>query len=321
MRKMMIMVAALGGLLLTPVPASAGGADLSGALDARAAAARQGGITDAGAKGGAGVQASWHSGTLAKGATQAWYWNNANPLSAGFKVGFSPIGATAGKACRFETITQTYLRMPGGERKFYFVIKNDGPIACGTTILLASADGGLIGSTGGLNPGQSQTWFWNIHHHSESHPIQMLGVNPTGQTSTVPCQFEVVRSSYRSVVPGRWEFWFTIRNISSIACGADLYLGSVQKDTGWRTFTNIDPGETWRMTWNNANPLNGVYLPMADPFVLPVNTQCHLEVGRTYYSQVINSNGFAERRFELDVTNVGVHTCFDVHVSMATIAA
>jgi hypothetical protein len=313
MRRFLMAAAILAGLALCPPPATA---DASGALDARAAAARDGGVTSAGATSGAGLQATWYSGTVAPGATQSWYWNNANPLEAAYQVGFNPVGATTGKACGFETINTIYQRMANGERKFFFTIKNIGSVACGTTVLLAASAGSYLGNTGTLTPGQSQTWSATFSGFTS---VQVPGVVPAA-TGT-PCQTEVLRSwnSYAEV--GVREFHFTVRNVGSVACTANLYLGSVPRDISWRTFTNFDVGETYLTTWNNANPLNAVYVPIAYPFALPFDTVCELEVVRSYYRQVINASGFPERRFTLEIHNVGQHSCNDVHIGLATLAA
>jgi hypothetical protein len=325
MRRLLTAAAILTGLLLSPVSAPAEpvpAAGPSGALDARAAAAGEGGLTQAGAKGGVGVQASWYSGTVAAGATQSWYWNNANPLQAGYEVGFSPVGATTSSSCRFETLTTTYQQWYGGERKFLFVIKNVGSLACGTTILLSSNDGGYIGSTGGLNPGQPQTWKWYIPDTAaDSNPVQVLGVSPVGATSSSPCQIELVSTSYQLVGGFQWEFYFTVRNAGSIACSANLYLGAVNSQYRFEMNKNLEVGETYYATWYNANPTNAVYLAMASPAVFVYWQPCDLEVVRSYYSQVVNASGYPERRFHLEIRNNGPWRCPSPAVYLATIAA
>jgi hypothetical protein len=334
MRKLLTAVAVLAGLALIPVPAvvveSAGfpgaatsaevnTAALAGAKDARAAAAREGGLV-ARPNSGTGIQASWFSGTLNPGATQAWYWNNANPLSAAFQVGFSPVGAYGGP-CYFETVSSVYMQMPNNERKYFFTIKNIGTIACGATILLASSQGKYIGTTGGLYPGGGQTWSEAVFHSAGNHPVQLLGIVPRGATWDASCQIQVLETSYESITPGMWQYYFSFRNVGAITCAADIYLSSVQRDASWRINGNLAPGQTYYGTWYNANPLNKVYLPMADPGLLPVNTTCRLQVVRQYYSQVINASGWPERRFGIEVRNIGSHTCVDVFVSLAGILA
>jgi len=309
-------MALLIGLLMSPITAAAAtgpAADDSGALDARAAAARTGDNAEAKASG---VTASWYSGTVAAGASQTWYWNNANPFEAAYQVGYSPVGATTGKACRFETVNAIYQRYSNGERKFVFTIKNSGTIACGTTVLLASLTGSYFSNTGTLSPGQSQTRSAT----SDFDILQLAGVLPFASGST-PCQIELGSTSHRNPSAGKWEFWFTVRNVGAVACSANLYLASAPKDIGWRTFTDLGPGETYYGTWNNANPVNATYLVMGWPFVAPNGVVCQLSVARTYYRQVINSSGFAERRFSFEIRNIGSNTCYDVHVAMATLAA
>jgi hypothetical protein len=313
MRKLLMAAAMLTGLLLSPGVAAADTTPDS-PLDARAAAAREGGITQSDV----GVQAAWFSGTVAPGATQGWYWNNANPFEAAYKVGFNPVGATSGKSCRFETVNTIYQRYPNGERKFFFTIKNVGSIACGTTILLVGNIGNYIGYTGNLSPGQTQTWFWNFYDFTT---VQLPGITPTGAVGA-PCQIELLGSSTRNPEAGHREFYFTFRNVGSITCGANLYLGSLPQDTTWLINPRqLAPGETHYGVWNNANPLNAVYVPIAHSFIIGEGEVCHLEVVRSFYSQVINASGFPERKFHLEVRNIGPDVCRDVFIDLATIAA
>jgi hypothetical protein len=250
--------------------------------------------------------ASWYSGTVAAGATQGWVWNNANPLNAAYKVGLSPTGASTSTPCQFTVTRNWYVQLNTGERKFYFNIQNTGGIACAATILLSSLTSTTSWSSGGINAGASQNWVWN-----NANPLTasyLVGLSPTGSTSTATCQFEVTRTWYSQQPGGERRFNWTIKNVGTIACVATVYLASTTTSTSWGTGT-LSVGATGGWTWNNANPLNLVYLPGLSPLGASGSTPCQLEVTGSSYQQVINASGAAERKFLLSVKNVGAIAC------------
>jgi hypothetical protein len=320
MRKIALSVATITATLLTALPLTSTGASAAppaapsadsatGALDARRAAPAKGVVP-------IGTFASWFTGTVAAGATQGWVWNNANPLNAAHKVGLSPIGASTAAPCQFEVIRSWYVQEFSGERRFFFNIKNIGTIACGANVLLSQINAFTSWSSGGVNPGASQGWTWN--NANPLNASHLVGLSPTGATSTATCQFEVTRSWYSRQPSGERRFHFTIRNVGTIACVATILLASTTTSTSWSN-GSLAPGGIAGWTWNNANPLNLVYLPGLNPAIVGAGA-CQLEVVRSYYVQRINPDGSAQRQFVLNVQNVGSFTCNGT-VLLASIAA
>lgn len=290
-----------------PTPADAG--RTVAARDARAAAGVSGKTVR--------PLVSWYSGTVAAGATQAWVWNNANPLTLAYKVGFSPVGASTTAPCQFEVTRNWYEQLSTGERKFFFNITNIGTGACATQILLSSLNAGTSWSTGGVNPGATQSWVWN-----NANPLNasyLVGASPTGATNTANCKFEITRTWYERLSTGERKFRFNIKNVGTIACAADIRLASTTAATSWSTGT-LSAGSSTSWFWNNANPLNLVYLPGLNPAVPAGATTCQLEVTRNYYLQQINPDGTAQRRAFFTVKNVGSVACSGTFL-LASIAA
>jgi hypothetical protein len=306
-------VAALMGTLFHPAAAVAASPGGSGkgpsGLDARAAA----GVSAETVKSESiGIQASWYSGTVAAGGTQYWFWNNANPLTAAYKVGFSPLGASTTAACQFEVTRSWYVQQYGGEREFHFTIRNSGSIACAANILLSSLNAGTSWSTGGVNPGASQSWTWN---NNPANLNFLVGLSPAGATNTATCQFEVTRSWYEKRSSGEREFHFVVKNVGTIACVADIRLAWTSTGTTWTTSV-IGPGASQTGGWNNANPLNTVYLVGFNP----IGSNCALEATREWYVQRINSDGSTEREYYFTIRNAGSIACSGI-VLLAGIAA
>ncbi|HCT78688.1 MAG TPA: hypothetical protein DGT23_19315 [Micromonosporaceae bacterium] len=278
-------------------PNVADGASPPALLNARAAA---------GAAGGIGFTTSWFTGIIAAGASQNWAWTPlaTTPATAAYVVGFNPSGASTSATCPFEMTSSRYVQQPGGGRQFHFTIKNIGSIACGATILLTMLTGSTIGSTGSVSPGGSQTHLWT------NLPVGMTflaGLQPSGATSTSPCQFQVTRTWYVQQPGAARQFWFTIKNVGAITCQADLHLANT---TGGSTYTtgSLNPGVSKTNTWNNANPVTSAYLiGLAPGSAYP--DACQMEVTRLYYRQRINSDGSSERELSITVKNVGTAAC------------
>jgi hypothetical protein len=282
------------------VPESA----LAEALDGRAAAAAEGVRGMALTPGLQGLVSSWYSGSVAAGATQHWYWNNSSTTAA-FTVGLSPTGASTTGPCKFEVIRTWDVQQYGGEREFHFYIKNTGSIACGTNILLSSQTRSSTWSTGGIEAGASKSWTWN-----NANPVtasHIVGVSPSGATSSNSCQLEVTRTWYVEQPLGEREFKFTVKNVGAIACQGDIQLAVITNAASSWSTGSMAAGTSKSWVWNNANPLDRVYAPGLSPSA--GLTACQLEVTKSYYQQKINTDGTTEREYYLTVANVGSVTC------------
>lgn len=304
-RAAVLVATALGLLIATAGTAQAGQRSQPSMLDARAAATAAGRI---------GITSSWFTGTVAAGGSQGWIWNNA-PSDAAYVVGFNPSGASTSATCQFQVTSSRYVQQWGGEREFHFTIKNVGSIACGATILLTAVSSSVISSTGGVSPGGTQVHLWtNLPWHTN----WVVGINPSGATSSAACQFQVVRSWYVQPSSGYRQFWFEIKNVGGITCQADLRLASTTVNSSFNS-GYMSPGATWSATWNNANPVTSAYLVGLGPASASPN-QCQLEVTRLIYRQRINSDGSSERELRVTIKNVGTVSCSGL-VQLRTIAA
>jgi hypothetical protein len=286
-------------------PAGAEAAALARPLDARAAAAAEAQSLVTGSSTPASL-ATFFTGSMAAGATQHWVWNNA-PSTIAFQVGLSPVGASTASPCTFE-VTRTWdVQKPGGEREFHFYVKNISAITCGANILLDSKSRVATWATGGLDVGASKSWTWN-----NANPVTssfFVGIAPSGATSTTACELEVTRSWYAQQPGGEREFKFTVKNVGGIACQGDVQLAMTSSLAGSWSTGALDPAETKTGVWNNANPLDRIYVPGLWPTGASGLAPCVLEVTRSYYRQVIDTDGTAERKFYVSTQNIGSLAC------------
>jgi hypothetical protein len=251
------------------------------------------------------LETSLYSGTVAPGASQHRWWNNANPLSVAYVVGLSPKGASTTQDCQFEVTQTWYQQNHGGEREFHYMIKNVGTISCGTDILLYSLpDSAGAWNTGGVNPGQSVTKHWN---NAPSNSTYVVGYSPSGATSTAPCRFETTREWYVRQPDGEKEFYFTLKNTGTIACSAEILL-AFENTTTASTTPVLGPGGTASSTWNN-NPATIAYIVGFTPTGQTPATPCQFELTRSWYAQVLNASGSLEKEFRQQYRNAGSITC------------
>ena len=248
---------------------------------------------------------TWYSGAVAPGATQHWVWNNA-PATLVFTAGASPVGATTASPCDFEITRSWDVQQYGGEREFHFDLKNVGSITCGANVLLDSMPRINSFSTSGIAAGAAKSFTWN----NASPGAFFANVNPSGATSGSPCALEVTRTWYVQQPGGEREFRLTVQNVGAIACQGDVNLGlTTAANSSWSTAA-LSPGASQGWTWNNANPLDRIYVPGLSPLGASGLTPCALEVTRQYYRQVLNTTGSTEREFHFDVKNVGTLACY-----------
>lgn len=287
-------------------PAAAERELLPAALDGRAAAAEE--AKKSGTPISAlGLNSSWFSGTIAPGATKGWVWNNA-PSTLAFQVGLSPIGASTSAPCKLEVFRTFDSQTPSGEREFYLYVKNTGTISCGGTVLLGSETRFGSLAIGGLAPGASKSFLWNNANPTTASHI--IGVDPSGATSANPCQMEVTRVWYTQQSSGERELRFTIKNIGAIACQGSANMALAGGETSsWGTGV-IAAGDSKTVHWNNANPLDRIYVPALSPGGAPFISPCTLEVTSSYYRQIINTTGSPEREFYFTIKNSGALDCF-----------
>jgi hypothetical protein len=250
---------------------------------------------------------TWYSGAIAAGGTQHWVWNNA-PATAVYQAGTSPLGASTASACNIE-VTRTWdVQHYGGEREFHFELKNTGSITCGATVLLDSMTRVNSFASGGIDAGVSRSYTWNNANPTSASFYANLV--PSGATSGDDCVLEVTRTWYVQQPGGEREFHFTVKNAGAIACQGTVNIGLTSSlASSWQTAA-LSPGASQSWTWNNANPLDRIYVPGLSPLGASGLQACSLEVTQSYYRQVLNTSGTTEREFHFTVKNVGSLACY-----------
>jgi hypothetical protein len=153
--------------------------------------------------------------------------------------------------------------------------------------------------SGVLQPGQIQTgWNWKAGENA----VYEVAFDPVGATAAAPCQFESTRQWYAQEPGGNRYFHWTVKNVGTVACGADVIL-TYRLKTASFALAGITPGSTAHRTWNidDAKPVYQVGLwPAGATATIP----CQLEVTRIWYER-----NFTDVLLHYDVKNVGSITC------------
>ena len=293
-----------GGLDQTPQAIAGAPSASEHALDGRAAVAAEVKALGGHAISPASLVSSWFSGSVAAGATQHWSWNNVS-LTAAYKVGLVPTGASTTALCQFQ-VTRTWdVQQSTGEREFHFTIKNTSDITCGATILLAVQQRTGTWKTGGIDIGTSREYQWN--NANPRTAAYVVGVSPSGATSSSPCEIEVTRSWYLQQPSGEREFHFVLKNIGAIACQGDIQLAqTTDADSSWAS-GDLEVG-TESTFWHN-NPLDRVYVPGLSPTGASGTSACRLEMAQSTYAQFITADGTTGHNFNFTVANIGSLAC------------
>jgi hypothetical protein len=179
-------------------------------------------VVTGGSPASAAIERSWTTGDLRPQFTRSFTINVASPTAA-YDVGLGPIGGTVDDPCWMGVSSMWYTQPPGGTgRQFKFNITNVGDVTCSTKITLGLVEPFRSWSTGTLNPGAVRGWNWNNANPLDS--VYMVGLTPSGSSSTTACELQVERVRYTQQVGGEREFSFRVRNVGDVACGGDVQL-------------------------------------------------------------------------------------------------
>jgi len=160
--------------------------------------------------------------------------------------------------------------------------------------------------TGSIAPGASKTFYWN-----NANPLNtsyVVGLDPVGATIGNWCQVEVTRSWYQQKPGGEREFWFTITNIGTFSCGANILLRQLPVVNGASPSGALNPGQSKTTKWNNALH-DRAYAIGFSPQGATSTTACQFELIRAWSVMLATPTGPAERELWFTYKNVGSIAC------------
>jgi len=153
--------------------------------------------------------------------------------------------------------------------------------------------------SGVLQPGAMQSnWKWK----AGSDAVYEVAFSPSGATAAAPCQFESTRSWYTQETNGDRYFRWTVKNVGTIACGADVILTYRLKTASFAS-PGVNAGATWPKTWT-IDPAKPVYLAGLWTAGATTGAACSMEVNRIWYERTFN-----DVVLHVVVKNIGTVTC------------
>jgi hypothetical protein len=133
--------------------------------------------------------------------------------------------------------------------------------------------------SGTYAPGQAVNWHWN----APAGVVYDVGLSPQGASTAATCQFEVTRDWYTLLPSGGRQYWWTVKNVGTIACGAQVLLTGQASSSSLGPYA-LDPGGSVTKEWN-LDLADPVYLAGAGPSGATPSSACSMEITRTWFGR------------------------------------
>jgi hypothetical protein len=154
--------------------------------------------------------------------------------------------------------------------------------------------------TGTVSAGASREYHWN---NAPAGAVYEVGFSPLGASTAATCQFEVTRRWYVQTSAGSRQFWWTFKNVGSLACGANVMLTDRSANASF-ALGALNPGQSTTTHWNNLDPSLPVYRIGLSPAGATSTDECAMEVTRTWFAR-----DWFERELWMTVKNTGTIAC------------
>jgi hypothetical protein len=159
-----------------------------------------------------------------------------------------------------------------------------GAPAAGADVVDGKAAATASWYSGTYAPGHSENWHWN----APAGVVYDVGLSPQGASSSATCQFEVTRDWYTLLSNGTRQYWWTVKNVGTIACGAQVLLTGQASTASLGPYA-LDPGGSTTKEWN-IDVGKPVYLAGASPTGATPSSACSMEITRTWFGRTTTGN-------------------------------
>ena len=131
-----------------------------------------------------------------------------------------------------------------------------------------------------LAPGVSYSKSWI---HIPAGNVYDVGLSPQGASTTAPCAFQVTRQWYTQVSAGTRTFYWTVKNVGTIACSTQMLLTARPTTASLGSYA-LDPGSSISKEWN-IDLAKPVYIAGASPSGATSSSNCSMEITRSWFGR------------------------------------
>jgi hypothetical protein len=170
--------------------------------------------------------------------------------------------------------------------------------------------------SGTVAPGASVNGSW---HNIWAGTGYKIGLSPVGASTSAACQFEVTNQWYEGLNTGERRFHWTIKNIGSLACGANQLLSWVWT-TPIKSTGGMEPNEikTFFVPITHHGTVFDVPLLDLIPSGATSANTCRFKVRRMWFQRVAQGDVAQPVYLYYQVQNIGNIAC-SAEVEMGTV--
>lgn len=134
--------------------------------------------------------------------------------------------------------------------------------------------------TGTMAPGASADRGWN---HIPAGNVYDVGLSPQGASTTATCAFEVTREWYTQLSDGTRTFWWTVKNVGTIACSAQMLLTARPTTASLGPYA-LEPGSSISKEWN-IDLTKPVFIAGTSPTGATSSSNCSMEITQSWFGR------------------------------------
>jgi hypothetical protein len=178
-----------------------------------------------------------------------------------------------------------------------------------STAAVAAAESGKVVHTwytGTMAPGATKTSHpWLNILPDKAYDVSL---SPVGASSSASCQLRVLRVWNEQRPEGNKDFWYTIKNVGSLACAANVMVYRIPARKV-RSTGGIAPREIKKFKETSLDDDWSVYRVGLLPSGATSSDPCKLEVTRFWYTNRVGDTGGPVFDLTYEVKNVGDIAC------------
>lgn len=177
-----------------------------------------------------------------------------------------------------------------------------------STAAASASESGTVAHTwytGTIGAGGTITASWKNVRSDRTYDVS---ISPVGASSSKSCRLRAVRVWNEQRPEGNKDFWYTIKNVGSLACAANVMVFRIPA-TKVRSTGGIAPREIKKFKETSLDDDWSIYRVGLLPSGATSSDPCKLEVTRFWYTNRVGDTGGPVFDVTYEVKNVGAIAC------------